>query len=406
MNHLQHIKLICLLLACLICISAFTSLAASSDTEREYAPPSNWDSYPYVNLTLSTPLGLTVPCRQYTTDFSETEAEYIESLDTEYFFDYYDYQFRRIAPASRKYNCYSYAFYSRNNTTNSYVIMQPTGCVSTEGTPLYAYWQDAHFENTPKSPGEAEVGDVILYYSCVSQMTVCHAGVVSQVSGGNPTKVISKWGLSALYEHGVYEVPRSYAVTSGTAHYGEVYYEVYSYAINHDYGNWTSISSTKHRGTCSVTNCTSTKTADHSLATTGTYNASTHQLKCPKCDYSTNTSHSYMYSYTGSSSTHIASCACGYSKNQSHSLNWTSVSDTRHRCYCSKCEYSVTSNHAFGSWISEGTSGHSHTCSACSKKITQAHVFSGTECIVCGYNGPGTAAFLLNALLPQGCKFE
>lgn len=374
------------MLAIVLCLSMLVVikvLASSGDD----GPSTDWDDYPYTNTSYLTPGGQRVDCRTYTTDFTVSEQEIIANKDLKAIKVLGEVT--KLAQPTRRYNCYSYAFYSRNSATNKYVVMQTDGDFTTVGQPLYAYLLDPHFIEIKRDDNEASVGDVVLYYSSVNKRIVCHAGVVSEVnSNGEATKVISKWGMSCLYEHGIADVPRDYRVTQDPQGRGEAHYEVYGFYINHSYGDWSSISSSQHQKSCQVIDCTKTKTASHAI-TYAKFNSSKHYRQCTACDYKATQSHSNSYESISSTQHRSVCTKCNYTVTQSHSNSYTSISDTQHRRKCSKCDNTATASHSFGSWKNDGPTGHAHTCSACSKKIVQAHIFNGTGCKICGYDGPG-----------------
>lgn len=380
-----------------ILITAFCSpMIMSASSKEDVAVSNDWNDYRYSSATVSTPGGLEVECRKYISGFCDEEQEAVQAPDLE-FFRQRGIDYTELDEPSLKYNCYSYAFYSRDVNNNKMVLMPPSTALQTnelitdENAYLHPYWLDAHFTKVPKLNGEAQVGDVVLYYSSVTRKKVCHAAVVSQVSNGNVVKVISKWGMSALYEHKVEEVPRAYRATEGTTGYGEAVYEVFGYKISHSYGGWSSTSSTKHRRDCQIGNCSKYQTGDHSLSYTG-HTSTSHIQGCSVCNYSKTSSHSYNCTYSGSSSTHNLACNCGYSKSESHTKTWTSVDNEKHRWSCAKCDHTSTKlDHSFGTWSNEGVSGHSHTCSLCKKKVVQAHIYNGLKCTICGYTGNGVA---------------
>lgn len=331
-------------------------------------------------------------CRNYSAaTLSDDDRQAVENADKSAISNERLGVITRLADPSVRYNCYSYAFYSRNTSTNTYVIMQTDGDFTTEGQPLYAYLNDPHFVAGIQGPREARVGDIVLYYSSVNRKIVCHAAVVSEVNSNNEvTKVISKWGMSCLYEHGIEDVPRQYRVTLDTQNYGTVYYEVHSFSINHRYDDWSSISSSQHQRSCQVTDCTKTQTANH-LITYSKYSSSKHYRQCTECNYKVTQSHSNSYASISDTQHRRVCDKCNYTVTQSHSNTYTSISDTQHRRKCSQCGKTSTASHTFGSWQNDGPTGHAHTCSACSKKIVQAHIFNGTGCKICGYSGPGVA---------------
>lgn len=386
MKFNRNVAILRAMLAIILCLPMLVAIKASASSEVD-PPSTDWNDYPYTNTSLLTPGGLSVNCRTYTSDFSDAEKNVIAATDE----DALDSlsSVREIARPTRRYNCYSYAFYSRNETTNRYVIMHTSGSIDTAGQPLNAYWNDAHFYITPKGKEEACVGDVVLYYSSKARKILCHAAVVSEVnSSGKATKVISKWGMSCLYEHGIEDVPKQYRVTQDAQNRGEVSYEVFGFSINHSYGDWSSISSSQHQKSCQVIGCTKTKTASHAI-TYSKFSSSKHYRQCTSCDYKATQSHSNSYESISSTQHRSVCTKCNYTVTQSHSNTYTSISDTQHRRKCSKCDNTATASHTFGPWKNDCPTGHAHTCSACSKKIVQAHIFNGTGCKICGYDGPG-----------------
>ncbi len=386
MKFNRNVAILCAMLAIILCLPMLVAIRASASSGVDL-PSTDWDDYPYTNTSFLTPGGQSVNCRTYTSDFSDAQKDAIAETDEDALNSLSSV--REIARPTRRYNCYSYAFYSRSSTTNKYVIMHTSGDIDTEGQPLYAYWHDAHFSQVPKMRNEACVGDVVLYYSSRTRKILCHAAVVSEVdSYGNITKVISKWGMSCLYEHGVEDVPRQYRVTGDTQGNGTVFYEVHGFSINHRYDDWGSISSSKHQRSCQVTGCTKTQTANHQI-TYSRYSSSKHYRQCSECNYKVTQSHSNSYASISDTQHRRVCDKCNYSVTQSHSNTYTSISNTQHRRKCSKCDNTATASHTFGPWKSDGPTGHAHTCSACSKKIVQAHIFNGTGCKICGYSGPG-----------------
>jgi hypothetical protein len=52
------------------------------------------------------------------------------------------------------------------------------------------------------------VGDVVIYRN--NKGEIQHSGIVAAVSGGQVTRVISKWSAYGLYEHNLLDVPKDY----------------------------------------------------------------------------------------------------------------------------------------------------------------------------------------------------
>ena len=88
-----------------------------------------------------------------------------------------------LGPATRKYNCHSYACYKRTTSNTYWVDTAPTGCGFTR-------------RNTAINGGA-------IYYSSGSP----HSGVVHGTSGGDAVLVKSKWGKGPLIQHGVLNSP-------------------------------------------------------------------------------------------------------------------------------------------------------------------------------------------------------
>lgn len=88
-----------------------------------------------------------------------------------------------LGPATRKYNCHSYACYKRTTSNIYWVDTAPTGCGFTR-------------RNTAINGGA-------IYYSSGSP----HSGVVHGTSGGDAVLVKSKWGKGPLIQHGVLNSP-------------------------------------------------------------------------------------------------------------------------------------------------------------------------------------------------------
>ena len=179
------------ILAVMLCLPMLVAIRLSANSEGE-APSIEWDSHSYTNTSYLTPGGQRVDCRSYTSDLTETQKRKLIATDMLFINNGHTDTITQLAQPTLRYNCYSYAFYSRNAATNTYYIDHTTGDINTEGQPLYAYWQDAHFSNAPRDRDEAcAVGDVVLYYSSKNTMTLCHAAVVSEVdSQGDIIKVM------------------------------------------------------------------------------------------------------------------------------------------------------------------------------------------------------------------------
>lgn len=96
---------------------------------------------------------------------------------------------RIISGVNPAYNCHSYAWYSQS-TSNRYWINDPT-----------RYMTDGSY-----SEGTVSVGSKVFYDSDDSSWW--HSAVVSSLpTSGNPTVVVSKWGMCALYSHNINDCP-------------------------------------------------------------------------------------------------------------------------------------------------------------------------------------------------------
>ena len=147
----------------------------------------------------------------------------------------------RLAPATAKYNCHSYAWYSQSEL-NTIWINDPS-----------AFYSDGSYceVSTPK------VGDIICYFDDKGTATTSddsneHSGVVTAVSSGisnglcgnsDLVTVTSKWGYGGLYSHNGYVCPYTSYNSTGKADYVK-YYRLHSV-------NYTDLGLLEgHRGIC------------------------------------------------------------------------------------------------------------------------------------------------------------
>lgn len=91
-----------------------------------------------------------------------------------------------LRPASPKYNCHSYAWYS-TASTNSYVVWD-----------VAVYMNDGSYKKTLTAQNGARI-----YYAPAAGNDN-HSGIVSSIS---PVVVTSKWGQDGLYRHDYYDCP-------------------------------------------------------------------------------------------------------------------------------------------------------------------------------------------------------
>ena len=120
--------------------------------------------------------------------FFNTTAEKEEVL-VDIYLDVYPSAVQKTAP-SPKYNCHSYAWHNKSAYTNLYWINDPQ---------VYLY--DGSY-----STSTVGLGRNVTYYNTIEGIT--HSGIVTRVgSGSAPTRISSKWGKSARFEHNVYDCP-------------------------------------------------------------------------------------------------------------------------------------------------------------------------------------------------------
>lgn len=170
----------------------------------------------------------------------------------------------RLAPATAKYNCHSYAWYQRSSN-NPYCMRNPS-----------AYYTDGSYVET----ANPKVGDIICYFSA-NEFNL-HSGVITNILSGSPNnvcgnsnlfEVTSKWGANALYRHKGDECPYT-SYGGGQATHVKFYTHIHDYdghycycgqyRAQHEYSNhlcscgaytskhdkYTWVNLTKHRVTC------------------------------------------------------------------------------------------------------------------------------------------------------------
>ena len=101
---------------------------------------------------------------------------------TEYYDNNYPRATRRGA-ATGKYNCYSYAWYSRT-TSNAYFLVRSS---------RNAYINDGSYVRYTGTPYS---GVIVDYGSTADHAAVCNGSLLADVP-----YVVSKWGIYGLYEH-------------------------------------------------------------------------------------------------------------------------------------------------------------------------------------------------------------
>ena len=100
-------------------------------------------------------------------------------------------ELKTVGDATTEYNCHGFTFlggaeWIKNNSDVENII------------------KDNGYSVTSKP----SVGDVVIYRD--DNNKIQHSGIVAAVSGGQVTRVISKWAMYGLYEHNLKDVPLSY----------------------------------------------------------------------------------------------------------------------------------------------------------------------------------------------------
>lgn len=133
--------------------------------------------------TVKTPNGSSVPILLASYELSQLEINNLnKQMESQY------PNIIRKAPASRKYNCHSYAWYSQSTIGNNVWMNDPS-----------AYMSDGSYRRSSNSNGNR------IYYPQGN-----HSGIVTA------GKVQSKWGTCGVYLHYYYDCPYS---TSGISYW-------------------------------------------------------------------------------------------------------------------------------------------------------------------------------------------
>lgn len=149
-------------------------------------------SVPYASTTttVKTPKGTKVIVSKTTSDLSSAEKDRINKRTDKLYPNA-----TRIATATQKYNCHSYAWYQQS-TNNPYWMNDPS-----------AYWKDGSYKKFPDiRPRE---GFKAYYYNGNHSAIVYKIKVIS---GAQTFWYRSKWGTAGLYEHSLYDCPYSTGV--------------------------------------------------------------------------------------------------------------------------------------------------------------------------------------------------
>lgn len=133
----------------------------------------------------TTTSGTIVPLYYSVVDFSDTNKEiYAQTTANQY-------GITKLAGATTKYNCHSYAWYNNSTANTSWIV------------DVWNYINDSHssISTTPS------IGAMVVYFD--SSNVPVHSAIVSSVQNGNVT-CKSKWGQDGLFEHDITNVPLSY----------------------------------------------------------------------------------------------------------------------------------------------------------------------------------------------------
>lgn len=141
--------------------------------------------------TVKTPAGTSVAVYNYSsiTDWTSSEKA---TLNTQTLASYPTATL--IADASKKYNCHSYAWYSRS-TSNYYWMDDPT-----------AYMTDGSYYSASR-----QIGNIAYWYNTFNGVSVpVHSGVVQEhMQSGAYYGACSKWGNLGVYNHKYDDCPYS-----------------------------------------------------------------------------------------------------------------------------------------------------------------------------------------------------
>lgn len=149
-----------------------------------------------------------------------------------------NYNVTRISPASARYNCHSYAWYSTAEQNPYYVA------------DISPYLADPHCTEI----GSAAVGAIVVYYDANGKPL--HSAVVVAING-NSVICRSKWGPCGVFQHELHTVPSQYKVN------GQVNEKYYRYERVHANTYSPDGSGSKHIATC--TTCGYQSTEMHKL---------------------------------------------------------------------------------------------------------------------------------------------
>ncbi len=171
---------------CDLLLTSDDQINSSSVLSQSIAFTENGFSYIRSSNNAYTTSGTSVPLYSSTSDFSSEEQSSIAETTA------VAYEISRIANATSKYNCHSYAWYQAS-ASNVYWLAD-----------LAPYINDLHCINI----AEPCVGAIAVYLDANNQPL--HSAIVTSVDGDN-IMCESKWGANGLFAHHIANVPSSYS---------------------------------------------------------------------------------------------------------------------------------------------------------------------------------------------------
>lgn len=237
------IRILSFILALIFVITPFKIHAASnsrainSEVEQEFAWLIDYEG----RIVLIPCIYKTIPVgNNRVVDVQEMLGEFTEHKISG-FHDAYDNVSAnndRLHPATARFNCHSYAWYSQNTSTNYYMMPDPS-----------EYYESGEYYEV-SAPA---VGDIICYMdnNGTSGNTAddvnCHSGIIVKVYSSPPVNglaggymVESKWGGGGLYRHNGYQCIYTNYYSTGAADYLKFYRKVghtHNFSTYNDNGN-------------------------------------------------------------------------------------------------------------------------------------------------------------------------
>ena len=210
-------------------------LSYASTTRLDYG--GTIDIQHNITGTTTTASGITVYTSSPSRALTQDEINYLNLIGTEY------HRNTRLANPSATYNCHSYAWheYSFNNP---YWIAD-----------ISPYLTDTNCYSVVPITSVREK-DIIVYTA--TDGSPLHSGVIEDVSAGGTLTIQSKWGISGVYSHLLYDVPSNYYAN---VQEGLINYVIYRY---HDFDEYYYTGNHYHSGVshfyevrevCSICSC-------------------------------------------------------------------------------------------------------------------------------------------------------